>query len=1030
LGDFRILREIGRGGMGVVYEAEQVSLGRHVALKVLPKDPSRDERTKRRFEREARSAARLHHTNIVPVFGVGEDAGRLYYVMQYIQGQALDDVLLELRRLRPGGPTADHEPAPHALHSLQDKAANRAQSPVKQAAESAVQAANSLLTGDLVPAGNETLDANGPALDRQSADPRLGSPAAALSGSDDARNARRLTYWQRVAHLGAQVADALDYAHRQGVLHRDVKPSNLLLDTRGTVWVTDFGLAKADDHQNLTQTGDVLGTLRYMPPEAFEGRADARSDVYSLGLTLYEMLAFRPAFEVRERPGLIRQVTQSEPQCLHKLNPHVPRDLETVVGKAIERDPTHRYQTAGDLVADLQRFLDDEPIHARRLSTVERLGRWARRHKAVAALSSVATVLLAAVAIVSTVAAIQLRQQFKAVRAERDRAEKAELDTLAAQVDALWAATPDRAPFLLEGLKQHREVVRPMLHQFGGTAASSAGSNTPTRRLRRAVALAVLGEGDAAELCGLAADTPPGESRNLLLGLKACDRQEAVADLTGRYRAAAPGVTRTRLGIALLELGDLDAARTELALREDPSSRVRFIHQFSTWHGDLEGVAELLGSVNDSVLLSGLVLAVGGIEADTLSDATRSALHDVIARLYTSAPDGGTHGAAGWALGRHGVHLPSIPMTQGPFEARRWFVNRQGMTMIGIEPGFFQPRDYLRPDSANYTIVLTRPFYLLDEEVTSELFRRFVESSNLLHEEALGPRNSSDLHHPTALVQWRTAIRFCNWLSRAEGRVPCYRADAAGTLGAVCDFQANGYRLPTEAEWEYVYRCGTTTRFVTGEDLSRLMDYGRIYEPDIGPGKAFRPNPWGVFDLLGNSWEMCGDEYPFREDGAAINPAGRSGERRANRGGTAVGGLFYLDASKRVLLQPGSRSGFRVVCGPLKSTGASDSAAALAIVNAAVAKDSGSGRAQRARASVYVQCGGWEQPAVDLRKTLAARRDGAPPWVQSGWWVVGPYAKDLGTVYPPEMNPDPFKPGSTGNDRPVARHAPLERNCA
>ena len=124
-----------------------------------------------------------------------------------------------------------------------------------------------------------------------------------------------------MATIGVQVADALEYAHKQGVHHRDVKPSNLLLDTQATVWVTDFGLAKANDQQNLTHTGDILGTLRYMPPEAFEGKTDARSDVYSLGLTLYEMLAFRPAFDEKERNRLIKQVTNEDAGPLRQAQP-------------------------------------------------------------------------------------------------------------------------------------------------------------------------------------------------------------------------------------------------------------------------------------------------------------------------------------------------------------------------------------------------------------------------------------------------------------------------------------------------------------------------------------------------------------------------------------------------------------------------------------------------------------------------------------------------------------------------------------
>jgi len=218
---------------------------------------------------------------------------------------------------------------------------------------------------------------------------------------------KQRTYWQSVARIGVQVADALEYAHCQGIQHRDIKPSNLLLDTAGTAWVTDFGLAKADDQQNLTHSGDILGTLRYMPPEAFDGKTDARSDVYSLGLTLYELLAFRPAFNEKERNRLIKQVTTSEPARLDRLNRDVPRDLVTIVHKAIDRDPAHRY-AAGELAADLQRFVDDEPIHARRVGPAERFLRWCRHNPVVAGLVAAVAVLLLGVATVSLIAAVRI----------------------------------------------------------------------------------------------------------------------------------------------------------------------------------------------------------------------------------------------------------------------------------------------------------------------------------------------------------------------------------------------------------------------------------------------------------------------------------------------------------------------------------------------------------------------------------------------------------------------------------------------
>ena len=179
-------------------------------------------------------------------------------------------------------------------------------------------------------------------------------------------------YWHSVAHVGVQVAEALAYANSQGILHRDIKPSNLLLDTQGTVWVTDFGLAKAADSEDLTHTGDVVGTVRYMAPERFSGACDVRSDVYALGLTLYELLTLQPAFAEADKNKLLQQVMHEVPPRPRKLNPQIPRDLETIVLKAIARDPDLRYPTAGELVADLQRFAHDEPIRARRVSAGER----------------------------------------------------------------------------------------------------------------------------------------------------------------------------------------------------------------------------------------------------------------------------------------------------------------------------------------------------------------------------------------------------------------------------------------------------------------------------------------------------------------------------------------------------------------------------------------------------------------------------------------------------------------------------------
>jgi serine/threonine protein kinase/WD40 repeat protein/tetratricopeptide (TPR) repeat protein len=383
LGDYRILREVGRGGMGIVYEAEQESLGRHVALKVLASHHLLDARQLQRFQRESKAAARLHHTNIVPVFGVGEANGLHYYVMQFIQGLGLDEVLSELRRIKAAGqPFAPASPAPAATGGSE---------------ASARLVAQGLLTGDfgnqVPPAESET-----PLPAGSSSNIHLPGQAEGSTLSEAGRQ-----YWQSVARVGIQVAEALGYASSQGVLHRDVKPSNLLLDGRGTVWVTDFGLAKAADAEDLTHTGDVVGTLRYLAPERFQGKSDLRGDLYALGLTLYEMLTLRPAFDESDRARLIQQVTSTEPPPPRKVNPAVPRDLETVVLKAIARSPEHRYQTAAEMAADLQRFVDDRPILARRVSVRERFYRWCRRNPLLASATGLAAAALVAVTAVSLV---------------------------------------------------------------------------------------------------------------------------------------------------------------------------------------------------------------------------------------------------------------------------------------------------------------------------------------------------------------------------------------------------------------------------------------------------------------------------------------------------------------------------------------------------------------------------------------------------------------------------------------------------
>jgi serine/threonine protein kinase/WD40 repeat protein len=410
LGGYRILRKIGHGGMGVVYEAEQEALGRHVALKVLPFTQHLEQTFRERFQREAQAAARLHHRNIVPVFGAGEQDGLHYYVMQYIQGRGLDQVLREVKDLRAAQTDRIAAAQPRS--------------------EFTASMAEGLISGRF--AATELPlreDANS-----TGARPTVGAADApsTLAGQS------RTDYYRGVARVGVQAAEALAYAHQQGIMHRDVKPSNLLLDAQGTIWITDFGLAKVEGSSALTRTGELLGTLRYMAPERFQGVSDRRGDVYGLGMTLYELLALRPAFEDSDRGRLMMRMGSEQPCVLRRWDPKVPRDLETIVLKAIAPEPARRYQTAGELAEDLHRFLADRPIRARRTSLTEHIGRWCRRNPVVAGLSAAVAVLLVVLGVGFFVTDL-LRQERDKALVSQERAERAERETKI--FSHLWQAT-------------------------------------------------------------------------------------------------------------------------------------------------------------------------------------------------------------------------------------------------------------------------------------------------------------------------------------------------------------------------------------------------------------------------------------------------------------------------------------------------------------------------------------------------------------------------------------------------------------
>jgi serine/threonine protein kinase/tetratricopeptide (TPR) repeat protein len=346
IGDYKIVREIGRGGMGVVYEAHQESLNRRVALKILPFAAVLDQRQIARFRNEAQAAAQLHHPHIVPVFAVGQEHGVYYYAMQFIDGKSMEAAIHELRAVSGITPTQG---------------------------TTRIRGAKGGSTTTI-------------AFNRNSV---IASEESIRSGE----------FFRGVARLGREAAQALQHAHDYGIVHRDIKPSNLMLDLQGKLWITDFGLARICNDSGVTLTGDVVGTLRYMSPEQASGKAlvDARTDVYSLGVTLYELLTLEHAFAGDDRHLVLRKIEQEEPAAPRKLNPAVPVDLETIVLAAMSKSRDERYQSAQALADDLGRYLAGEPALARRPGLVDRATKWARRHQSLVTMAGICAVLLSIV---------------------------------------------------------------------------------------------------------------------------------------------------------------------------------------------------------------------------------------------------------------------------------------------------------------------------------------------------------------------------------------------------------------------------------------------------------------------------------------------------------------------------------------------------------------------------------------------------------------------------------------------------------
>jgi serine/threonine protein kinase len=598
LGDYRLIREIGRGGMGIVYEAEQLSLSRRVALKILPFAAVLDPRHLQRFKNEALAAAHLSHPHIVDVYGIGCERSIHFYAMRLIEGQTLAAVI---DGLKCGVRNAECGVTETPLPPGEGRERETPHSEFMCATAGSPSSVDSIRPSSLVLRTSATET----------------SPIAALS---TLRTQRPRDFFRRIAELGIQAAEALDHAHQMGIVHRDIKPSNLIIEcshlalrdastplpsrgeagrgvsaslsteprtlTTPKLWITDFGLARIQNEPGMTMTGDLLGTLRYMSPEQALAKritVDHRTDIYSLGITLYELLALQPAFDGRDRGEVLRQIAFEEPTPLRRLKPSIPVELETIIHKSISKNPDDRYATTRDLADDLSRFYADQPIRAKPPTPVQRAMRWSRRHPGVL----ISGTLMLSVALLAAIvaAAIANGERGKTALAlnEKDRALIRAEEDLGIAVSAVDDMYTDLATSWIANETAPTKMQTKFLQRAVHFYEQIAG-RTQTTDKERVLAAQMYGRiGQIHQYLGNAAQAAAAlrESNSLDEDLVAKDAEQLLikTELPSRYR---------RLAATLIETADNSGA--EEAYR----TGLAFVDQFARRHpSSVEAIVEL-----------------------------------------------------------------------------------------------------------------------------------------------------------------------------------------------------------------------------------------------------------------------------------------------------------------------------------------------------------------------------------------------------------------------------------------------------
>lgn len=813
-GDFRLVRLLGSGGMGHVWEAEQRSLGKRVALKFIRPDRF-DERTLQRFEREGRAGGRLQHSGIVTVFAIGEDQGLSWIAQELVgSGRTLDGFIEDARR-----------------ESLQ-------------------------------------------------------SPA----------------YFERVARLLAQVAEALETAHRAGVIHRDIKPSNILLAEGDSPKVTDFGLARIADETALSESGDVAGTYQYMSPEQILGSRrgiDHRTDIFSLGVVLYELLTFLRPFPGDSAPQVMQRILHEDPVDPRTLRSRIPSDLAVICNKTLEKSPQRRYGSMSELALDLRRFLDHMPILAKPSSLWHRAQKWVRRHPTLSVGSAVASIAFAGL-LVSFTRIVQAKARTE------DLLTHAKPSYLELQAEVLWPPEGKLAPRYRKWLSDAADLrsrigaYRSRLEALRGRASvwSPEEQRQDEARHPQAEELAVLtsrAEDLEAEIEKI------GDEESRAVELSRLERIRAkVAELRNQVKER-----------STWSYSDPD----DRALHEDLAGLVARVDRLFSPDGlvvDVERRLRMAESLEERTLTGETArkawdVAIEGVAASSSYKGLRvtpqwglipigrdpdSGLWEFAHLLTGEAPERGTNGSLR-ITPDSGVVLVLIP--SGSFLMGRQATDK---TREDHDP-------YAFPSESPSRVVDLDAFFLSKYELTQAQWLRMTgENPSEFQPDPFqtSEESGATLVHPVDSISWTHCAK---WLPRFD------------------------LQLPTEAQWEYATRAGTSTIWWGGNELADLSDTQNIADATLGraanypqivrefddgfertaPVATIQANPFGLHHVHGNLWEWCRDvaaDYstpPDEGDGLRSSPGTRN---RVGRGGGFVNNHIFTRASVRDFRPPES----------------------------------------------------------------------------------------------------------------------------